>query len=113
VINKRLGQQVGFLNPTLYHLAANPASVNVFTNINDGKNNQWSAGAANAAHSYSSGPGWDGCTGLGVINGHRLLAQLNEGMWSMDISSVREGNTPEEIVSLLRKAEDAATKERA
>jgi len=76
VINKRLGQQVGFLNPTLYHLAANPASVNVFTNINDGKNNQWSAGAADAAHSYSSGPGWDGCTGLGVINGHRLLAQL-------------------------------------
>jgi hypothetical protein len=33
------------------------------------------------------------------------------GAWTS--SSVREGNTPEEIVSLLRKAEDAATKERA
>jgi kumamolisin len=76
VINERLGQQVGFLNPTLYHLAANPASANIFAEINDGKNNHWSAGAADAAHSYSSGPGWDACTGLGVINGQRLLAHL-------------------------------------
>ena len=76
VINAALNTQVGFLNPTLYALAEQPGFSGVFTDINDGVSNQWSAGAADAAHSYTSGPGWDACTGLGVINGAALLSNL-------------------------------------
>lgn len=76
VINASLNQQVGFLNPTLYAFAEDPGFSSVFTDINDGVSNQWSAGVADAAHSYTSGPGWDACTGLGVINGSALLSNL-------------------------------------
>ncbi|HUB81304.1 MAG TPA: S53 family peptidase [Bryobacteraceae bacterium] len=76
VINANLNQQVGFLNPSLYAFAEQPGFTPVFTDINDGVSNQWSPGAADAAHSYKSGPGWDACTGLGVIDGSALLSNL-------------------------------------
>ena len=76
VMNQKLGQPVGFLNPTLYALAADPTAAGVVTDINDGVSNQWFLGAADSNHSYTSGPGWDACTGLGVINGEALLSIL-------------------------------------
>jgi kumamolisin len=61
-INQSLGTSVGYLNPSLY--AANvEKSLHDITTGNNG--------------SYSAGPGWDPCTGLGTPNGAALLAALN------------------------------------
>ncbi|MGC1258900.1 MAG: S53 family peptidase, partial [Candidatus Acidiferrales bacterium] len=60
-INQSLGTSVGYLNPSLY--AANVEST--LHDITSGNNG-----------SYSAGPGWDPCTGLGTPNGAALLAAL-------------------------------------
>ncbi len=65
LVNSNLPAPVGFLNTTLY---SNPS---VCQDINDGVSN-----ATYGAPGYKSGPGWDGCTGLGSINGTQLLAVL-------------------------------------
>lgn len=75
ILNAKLGQSVGYLNPTLYALAEDPSTSGVFEDINDGTNNEW-ASEAQATPSYASGAGWDACTGWGVIDGGALLAQL-------------------------------------
>jgi kumamolisin len=68
IINGRLHQRVGYLNPTLYsHHAAK-----VFRDIADGRTN-----ATGGAPGYTSVPGWDGCTGLGSIKGEALLKLLH------------------------------------
>jgi kumamolisin len=61
-INQALGTNVGYLNPSLY-------AANVETTLHD-------ITAGNNG-SYSAGPGWDACTGLGTPNGAALLAALN------------------------------------
>lgn len=67
ILNQRLGHRVGFLNPSLYGLAAPQAC---FHDILNGKNEV--AGAPG----YSARPGWDPCTGLGTPIGEGLLAAL-------------------------------------
>jgi hypothetical protein len=67
-IQAEFGHPFGFLNPVFYGLAGS----SVFEDINDGVNNQWSQ-EAKTAPSYTSGPGWDACTGLGRIDGGALL----------------------------------------
>ncbi len=67
-INQRLGKPVGFLHPTIYKLSAQS---NAFHDITVGNNG-----------SYSAGPGWDACTGLGSPNGANLLAALTPGATS-------------------------------
>jgi kumamolisin len=60
-INQSLGKNVGYLNPLLY-------TKNVEATLHDitvGNNG-----------SYSAGPGWDACTGLGTPDGAALLAAL-------------------------------------
>jgi kumamolisin len=60
-INQSLGKNVGYLNPLLY-------TSNVESSLHDitvGNNG-----------TYSAGPGWDACTGLGTPNGAALLAAL-------------------------------------
>jgi kumamolisin len=60
-INQSLGKNVGFLNPMLY-------TSNVESTLHDitvGNNG-----------TYSAGPGWDACTGLGTPDGAALLAAL-------------------------------------
>ncbi len=60
-INQSLGKNVGYLNPLLY-------TKNVEATLHDitsGSNG-----------TYSAGPGWDACTGLGTPNGAALLAAL-------------------------------------
>jgi kumamolisin len=76
-LNASLNKKVGYLNPTLYGLGAS----GVFRDINDGISNSvsWtnddgSVGGPSAG--YSSGPGWDACTGWGSINGNALLNSL-------------------------------------
>ena len=68
IINARLNERVGYLNPTLYsHHAAG-----IFRDIADGRTN-----ATGGAPGYLSVPGWDACTGLGSIKGNALLKLLH------------------------------------
>jgi kumamolisin len=62
LINQRLGVPVGFLNPVLYDQAAAKGG---FSDITAGDNGD-----------YSSGAGWDACTGLGSPNGTKLVSAL-------------------------------------
>jgi kumamolisin len=56
LLNQQRGSNIGFANPTLYQNAENG-----FNDITQGNNG-----------SYSAGPGWDPCTGLGSPNGNQL-----------------------------------------
>src|SRR5262249_48330699 len=68
LINANLSRPVGFLNPVLYSLA----STSVFVDMDDGIDNRWSGGPSDVP-SYTSGPGWDACTGLGRLDGMQVL----------------------------------------
>ncbi len=77
LINGVLGEPVGYLNPNLYTVAQDYA----FRDVNDDVNNtlfgwNFTPGAGWEAPGYSSGPGWDACTGLGSIDGNALLTAL-------------------------------------
>lgn len=65
LLNQRLGRPVGFLNPLLYSPAGAPA----IRDITEGDNG-----------AYPAGPGWDACTGLGRIDGTKLLEALQESV---------------------------------
>jgi kumamolisin len=56
LLNQQRGSNIGFANLALYQNAENG-----FNDIGQGNNG-----------SYSAGPGWDPCTGLGSPNGNRL-----------------------------------------
>jgi kumamolisin len=58
LLNQQLNTRLGFLNPQLYAL---PAPNNGFNDITQGNNG-----------TYSAGPGWDPCTGLGSPIGTTL-----------------------------------------
>jgi kumamolisin len=78
LINASLGRPVGYLNPTLYALSG----CGVCRDISAGANNSISFknldGTTAASPGYASVPGWDACTGLGVIDGQALLAALKK-----------------------------------
>ena len=57
-VNQQKGQLSGFINPSIY---ANPSTCR---DITQGNNNTTSTNTG-----YSAGPGWDACTGLGVLSG--------------------------------------------
>jgi hypothetical protein len=96
LIVKRLGQQVGFLNPTLYAFRDS-----VCRDINDqvykGSPPDNGVPGFTDSHSrtypavkgYPSGPGWDACTGLGVIDGGALLAAL-QGVFTKDCQFIAD-----------------------
>jgi kumamolisin len=67
VLNARLNRKVGFLNPVLYGLTS-PGVLRDVTCCGDN--------ATDSAPGYPVGVGWDATTGLGSINGRRLLAEL-------------------------------------
>ena len=69
--NAALGEPVGYLNPNLYMFEEGY----VFNDINDGRNNSVDPNFSDAP-GYTSGPGWDACTGLGSIDGNALLDSL-------------------------------------
>jgi kumamolisin len=60
LINQRLGHSIGFLNPVLYGDA-----LGAIEDITEGDNG-----------AYPAGSGWDACTGLGRIDGMKLLRAL-------------------------------------
>jgi kumamolisin len=65
VINANLGVPVGFINPTLYSLAAS-AVHDVFAPPGPANN------SFNGATGYPATAGWNACTGLGSVNGTAL-----------------------------------------
>jgi kumamolisin len=60
-LNAAKGSPVGFINPVLYQ---NAAALNDIVSGNNG--------------TFSAGPGWDACTGLGSPNGAALAALLGQ-----------------------------------
>ncbi len=96
LINQQLGQPVGYLNPTLYALATDPGVTGLFRDMNDGTSN-----AQNGAPGYTSGPGWDACTGWGVLDGGALLVYL-KGIYtqSVTITTDRDHYGQDEIDAL-------------
>jgi len=65
------GNPVGFINPLLYGQATSPG---VFHDVTSGNNDIYKA----LGGEFKAGPGWDPCTGLGSIDGAKLLAALQE-----------------------------------
>ena len=65
--NQAAGRSLGFVNPALY---ANEAA---FRDITSGNNIP-----SGSAIGYQAGPGWDACTGLGVMKGEALLTALGQ-----------------------------------
>ena len=70
VLNAALGERIGFLNPILYQLGNA-----VCRDINPPAGSP-ASNALNGARGYPAGPGWDACTGWGVIDGSLLLSAL-------------------------------------
>jgi kumamolisin len=66
---QNFGKTVGLINPVIYANAQG-----VFRDITEGNNDIY--GTLNGT--YSAGPGWDACSGLGVPNGTSLLNLLNK-----------------------------------
>ncbi len=64
LLNQKLGKAVGFLNPQIYPLQGSAG----FRDITKGNNG-----------TYSAGPGWDACSGLGSPVGSSLLSLLQSG----------------------------------
>lgn len=65
LINEHRGLPVGYLNPILYENYAQLAQANALRDVTSGNNG-----------SYSAGPGWDACTGLGTPDGKKLIDAL-------------------------------------
>jgi len=74
LINQRLAKKskssVGFVNPLIYEASGSGA----FRDIVEG-NNHTHRGLAGM---YTAAPGWDACSGLGVVDGGKLLRLLTE-----------------------------------
>ena len=87
LIEAQIGEPLGYLTPLLYALQQDGP----FVDINDGANNEWS-GEAKPAPSYTSTAGWDACTGLGRIDGGKLLAAFQQ-VFAKQVSFKTEQST--------------------
>jgi kumamolisin len=67
LLNQKLGTRVGFINPLLYA----KRDSGIFHDVSEGDNKVGDQGIG-----YTSGQGWDACTGLGTPNGAKLLQVL-------------------------------------
>jgi kumamolisin len=63
------GNPVGYINPLLY---ARATAAGIFHDVTEGNNDIYH----DLGGEYEAGPGWDPCTGLGSIDGAKLLAAL-------------------------------------
>ncbi len=92
--NAKLGRNVGFLNPLLYALN----NTGVIRDIADHASN-----ATGGAPGYTAGPGWDGATGLGVVDGQGLLAALT-ARFTKEVTIITDRSTfgKDEIDAMLQ-----------
>jgi kumamolisin len=82
ILNASLGYRLGWLNPTLYALAASTGA-GIFNDIDDGSSNAFSftlpppdPPTEIVSPGYTAVKGWDACTGWGSIRGSHLYAAL-------------------------------------
>jgi kumamolisin len=75
IINQQLGQSIGFLNPLLYQLSSPESGLH---DITSGNNDTIGNG------SFEARVGWDACTGLGSVDGTKLLNIL-KSYFSSDV----------------------------
>ncbi len=66
LINQQRGKPAGYLNPIFYQNYTQLAQANALLDVTSGNNG-----------SYTAGPGWDACTGLGTPDGAKLLNALS------------------------------------
>jgi kumamolisin len=65
--NQQRGKPLGYLNPLLYQNYTQLAQADALRDVTSGNNG-----------SYSAGPGWDACSGLGSPHGAKLLSALDQ-----------------------------------
>jgi kumamolisin len=73
LLNEKLGKPLGFFQPALYGISARAKALHDITLGSNG--------------SFSAGPGWDACTGLGSPSGESLLAALGGAPQSLTARS--------------------------
>jgi hypothetical protein len=97
--NAQLGRNVGFLNPLLYALN----STGVIRDIADGASN-----SSGGAPGYTAGAGWDGATGLGVVDGQGLLGALS-ARFTKEVTIITDRSTfgKDEIDAMLQLSNPA------
>ncbi len=82
LLNQQRGSNIGFANLALYQNAENG-----FNDITQGNNG-----------SYSAGPSWDCCTGLGSPNGNQLsqifAATTTSATQPLSVAASRGGKSP-------------------
>ncbi|HEX8982173.1 MAG TPA: S53 family peptidase [Ktedonobacterales bacterium] len=74
VANQVAGKPLGYINPSLYKIAASPQYASAFRDITQG-DNSFSRGAFHI-QGYSATSGWDPATGLGSPNAANLIPLL-------------------------------------
>jgi kumamolisin len=72
-MNSIIGDSVGYLNAAIYTYG----NTEIFRDIADNLSN-----AFPPAPGYTSGPGWDACTGWGSVDGSALLNIIQTGMFA-------------------------------
>lgn len=72
IANQMAGHPLGFINPTLYKIAASNNYTQDFRDITEGSN----ANSAAKVQGYSATTGWDPVTGLGAPIAEKLLPDL-------------------------------------
>ncbi len=108
LLNKLLNQSIGFLNPTLYAFAdtvCNDVNAQLFPSSPQDN----SVGSSPNAPGYTSGPGWDACTGLGSIDGSALLGALTgvfhqDMQWVIDRGAIGESEVEVQSPSVAAPA---------
>ena len=73
MLRSALGVSLGFLNPTLYLFPG-------LSDVTKGNN----ASTTEAAPFFTAGAGWDACTGLGSIDGTKLLNGIASLLYNPD-----------------------------
>jgi hypothetical protein len=111
IVNSTLGENVGFLNPTLYALAQE-AGQKIFRDVADGGNNSAtftkSDGTTGTSPGYTAGAGWDPCTGWGSIDGTQLLTRLQQLYAKKCVFAVQKDTFgSDEVDAMLKQASPA------
>jgi subtilase family serine protease len=76
VANQMAGHPLGFINPTLYKIAASASYNKDFHDITQGNNSNQQAGVVG----YNAAPGWDPVTGLGTPDAANLIPAMIKDM---------------------------------
>jgi hypothetical protein len=111
LINSALGENVGYINPTLYALAQE-AGQTIFRDVADNGNNSVtftkSDGTTGTSPGYTSGAGWDPCTGWGSIDGTALLTRLQQLYAKKCVFAIQKDTFgSDEVDAMLKQANPA------